>query len=105
MRLNLCDKDHRSPAQKFEGFIVSSFPTCSGCMGSYTCPIRWLYSIFIIALISLANSFYLLVLTIANRCAPFANLSETRVSFELIGVKSVIRPVTPVFDVVNKSPT
>jgi hypothetical protein len=50
------------------------------------------------------NGIYLDVFTIANRCAPFANLSETRVSFELIGVKLVIRPVTPVFDVVNRSP-
>jgi hypothetical protein len=64
-----------------------------------------LYSISIIALISLANSFYLDVFTIAKRCAPLASLSETLVSLELIGVKLVIRPVTPVLLVVNRSPS
>jgi hypothetical protein len=47
---------------------------------------------------------YLLVLTIAKRCAPFASCNETLVSLELIGVKFLIRPVTPVLLVVNKSP-
>ena len=47
---------------------------------------------------------YLDVFTIANRCEPFANFSETLVSLELIGVKLLMRPVTPVLLVVNRSP-
>jgi hypothetical protein len=74
-------------------------------MGSYSCPISWLYSIFIIALISLANFIYADVLTIANRCCPFAKRNCTRVTLFDSGENFTIRPVTPVFDVVNKSPS
>ena len=47
---------------------------------------------------------YLVVLTIARRCAPFANFSETLVVLELIGENFTILPVIPVLLVVNKSP-
>jgi len=47
---------------------------------------------------------YLVVLTIARRCAPFAMRSETLVSLELIGENFSILPVIPVLLVVNKSP-
>jgi hypothetical protein len=46
-----------------------------------------LYSISIIALISLANSNYLDVFTIANRFDPFASVRPTRVTVLLCGVK------------------
>jgi hypothetical protein len=64
-----------------------------------------LYSIFIIALISLANFIYLVVLTIARRREPFASCSETLVSLELSGENFTILPVIPVLLVVNKSPS
>jgi hypothetical protein len=48
--------------------------------------------------------YYLVVLTIARRCAPFANCKDTLVSLELIGENFTILPVTPVLLVVNKSP-
>lgn len=47
---------------------------------------------------------YLVVDTIAKRREPFANCSDTLVVLELIGENFTIRPVIPVFDVVNKSP-
>ena len=49
--------------------------------------------------------YYLVVLTIARRCAPFANCKDTLVSLELIGENFTILPVTPVLLVVNKSPS
>ena len=48
--------------------------------------------------------YYLVVLTIARRCAPFANCKDTLVSLELIGANFTILPVIPVLLVVNKSP-
>jgi len=47
---------------------------------------------------------YLVVLTIARRCAPFAKRKDTLVSLELIGENFSILPVIPVLLVVNKSP-
>ena len=63
-----------------------------------------LYSISIIALISLANFIYLDVFTIAKRFEPFASVRPTRVTVLLIGENELIRPVTPAVLVVNKSP-
>ena len=57
---------------------------------------------FELMLRSLTN--YLVVLTIARRCAPFANCKDTLVSLELIGANFTILPVIPVLLVVNKSP-
>jgi hypothetical protein len=73
---------------------MSLFKSCSGL----------LYSISIIALISLANFIYLVVFTIAKRFEPFASVKPTRVTVLLIGANELIRPVTPAVDVVNKSP-
>ena len=52
----------------------------------------------------LRSFYYLVVLTIARRCAPFAKRKDTLVVLELIGENFTILPVTPVLLVVNKSP-
>jgi hypothetical protein len=47
---------------------------------------------------------YFEVFTIAKRFDPFARVNPTRVTLFEIGEKPFMRPVTPVFEVVNKSP-